>query len=806
MSLLTFSGTHATYKARENKFTNWLKCTAEACSKSSFTSKKSTSKHAKILLGNRVRPSELQGLANIVVRALEAEELSYGAIDNLRQTISLRQESSHFFRRQYKQLPADDALKQSNDAHTHHLRVLEGVLKIFDKKLQELATRSTPLPSRPVQQINNEAPNIYDSLKVPQPDLEDTDNLVEEFDALHTSRNPQKARKKKKHTAKPAAKSTIVSSEEVELALQEIEYELLWDEADVHFLIYCFLEDMKKIRDYILERWCDYQEGLVSLTAIALTTNFAFQHFQKAEEQLQKHLPKGTVLENYEDVMLGLFGSVSNKSQFVFGSTANTSPFIFDSSMYNDSSFKFDSTPSTNAFGYTGSSNDNPFEQRYSNHKRNIPIVPISYSDWDHKMYGKAELCCYPVYQQLKSFLKHYPREWCPCLTFSWCRETFDAELYDELRTTFPEKAKVYRNSYLLGSFFNDMGLHTDSRSLSMYEIVDDELYRGFVDARASRVLPIWLVFACQLYVDIHTTMEQLVDCGSAELISVGQRLLYTLDALEESSNVPQGAQATLKMHQTRKEIAEWCEYDFDTPRSDESYVENEHIWAEPFLLLRRQPVFCGLLIFRFSFTMLDIGLKTMNGWGAALAAAHVYNALRNEVPGTPMWYDMEQFIHTHGPDHIFIGGPPNKASEYYKRFELATGASAKLFSPANSHVMNGNFEGTRSRGNVRQMHPETMFSLLFGSKVMNYNNGKTHVELLSDLTAAVDRIFRMNGRAIDPEFGTDLKHVIADNSFCPLEPSGEKYSKSTILTPLQILVSQTPVVYPPSDSICSLC
>jgi len=51
----------------------------------------------------------------------------------------------------------------------------------------------------------------------------------------------------------------------------------------------------------------DYQDGLISLTSVSLTTNTAFDLFQRAEKSLQSQLPKGVVLENYEKTIVKTF-------------------------------------------------------------------------------------------------------------------------------------------------------------------------------------------------------------------------------------------------------------------------------------------------------------------------------------------------------------------------------------------------------------------------------------------------------------------------------------------------------------------
>jgi len=63
-------------------------------------------------------------------------------------------------------------------------------------------------------------------------------------------------------------------------------------------------------------------------------------------------------------------------------------------------------------------------------------------------------------------------------------------------------------------------------------------------------------------------------------------------------------------------------------------------------------------MIFRFSLTLNELGLKTTNWWGSTIAAAHLFNAVRTDDSSFPRCLDMEALILIHSRECIFW--PPN--------------------------------------------------------------------------------------------------------------------------------------------------
>jgi hypothetical protein len=72
-------------------------------------------------------------------------------------------------------------------------------------------------------------------------------------------------------------------------------------------MIYCFFKDWNHLREYLQERWCDYQDGIISLAAVSLITNTAFELLQRSEQELLSQIPRRSGLTSYESMTDMLF-------------------------------------------------------------------------------------------------------------------------------------------------------------------------------------------------------------------------------------------------------------------------------------------------------------------------------------------------------------------------------------------------------------------------------------------------------------------------------------------------------------------
>ena len=73
-------------------------------------------------------------------------------------------------------------------------------------------------------------------------------------------------------------------------------------------------------------------------------------------------------------------------------------------------------------------------------------------------------------------------------------------------------------------------------------------------------------------------------------------------------------------------------------------------------------------------------GIGFLNAWGSAKYSAQMYNAVRKEGFLNKEWPDMELALLFYGDPAIFVGGRPSGIEEYFKRFTLSIGYSARNF------------------------------------------------------------------------------------------------------------------------------
>jgi len=157
---------------------------------------------------------------------------------------------------------------------------------------------------------------------------------------------------------------------------------------------------------------------------------------------------------------------------------------------------------------------------------------------------------------------------------------------------------------------------------------------------------------------DIRYILEENVSRCHQKLQAMGTRVDSVLqghmDFIKDFDDPIQRGERVIKT--TIAEVECWISGDFAEPMRSTQHMNGgaakEDI--EPFYYLRRNPILCGLMIFRFSLTLNELGLGITNAWGSTIAVAHLYNAIRHELPEFPRWLDMDALILIHSSQRIF--------------------------------------------------------------------------------------------------------------------------------------------------------
>ena len=185
---------------------------------------------------------------------------------------------------------------------------------------------------------------------------------------------------------------------------------------------------------------------------------------------------------------------------------------------------------------------------------------------------------------------------------------------------------------------------------------------------------------------------------------------------------------------------------------------------------------------------MQDVGLKITNHWGATMAAAHLYNAVRSEAPNEGPWQDMESLISIHTSDYIFVGRRPNTAKEYFRRYQIATGSSAANFAPTIIHTRNFGMEVSRSWKPTRGLYSKAVVSRMFGFNNRFSSEEANPALTLANIEVLLHRVYKLQDRSLDKGLDNDLGKVIGGEYPENSAFVNKQYQKSQILTPLQIL------------------
>ncbi|KAI1172734.1 hypothetical protein F4777DRAFT_560686 [Nemania sp. FL0916] len=258
-------------------------------------------------------------------------------------------------------------------------------------------------------------------------------------------------------------------------------------------------------------------------------------------------------------------------------------------------------------------------------------------------------------------------------------------------RDTMSGYEKFCEDRALLMPFFTE--LITVCITVIDYPI-KDEFLRSMAEMEKTKKTPFPMVFAAQVFLDIHHVLRTDVS-RAFETFQSGARVLC--DEI----------QAHLEFHKNLR-IDTW-------PRSNDQFMINittnirtilkdpvyrakERYYrrmnvalpdsVEPNRILRMSPVLSGLMLFKYRATVRELGFTVLNTWGSVTYSAHLFNALSKEhmLPAfdgsaRPSWHDMAIVQSSILDDEqIFVGNAPSNAEEYLSRFSLQMGTTVNVF------------------------------------------------------------------------------------------------------------------------------
>ncbi|KAK6372635.1 hypothetical protein LTR64_004553 [Lithohypha guttulata] len=267
-------------------------------------------------------------------------------------------------------------------------------------------------------------------------------------------------------------------------------------------------------------------------------------------------------------------------------------------------------------------------------------------------------------------------------------------------RKKLTSEARFEEDKIILAELLCDFWFLARSKDGPAWE---DGLTQGFRVMLNSRKVHIWTMFAAKLFLDVHHLLRLAEGVPFKQIQGLGKHLkeswLLTLRMRDSSQDTlwPDGNDRAVQGN-LLDAIEQWLEGDI-IQKGIEQLVQGKVSAPQgKFRLLQQHALLCGLLAFYLQATAQRTGVLYANALGVVLYTGHLYNAVCQERDCETAWADMDLMINIQTEERVFVGGKPNNAQDYFKRFCLCMGYSAETFAAnRRQHVPLAASRGPRS-------------------------------------------------------------------------------------------------------------
>ncbi|KIV82571.1 hypothetical protein PV11_04672 [Exophiala sideris] len=433
--------------------------------------------------------------------------------------------------------------------------------------------------------------------------------------------------------------------------------ETISDFYESSFAFSCLLRDLKQMRDTVKQTWIGFKNNKYDVVTAALTANTAMELARRLEEDMDGFAAHGgpaIFLEAFHLTGWGQLWAMSGMSK-LSGKEIEAAGYELDTDLFWSTYKQLEWYVDTFA------------ENSDADRKRLIVYT----SPGQHGSY-----------EPLRDRSKLSPSE------------------------------KIQEDHFLLGDILPDLSIWALLRR-GMGIPGDDELTRGFCQVSETGKLPLWFVFASQIFLDVHHILREEVERGYEILFVVSRRLAksiidnfkYQEEVLHQElpSHIDTGFAGLLKYIEAHSQLDPID--DFRTrfvdhmPQLSVLNVEKNH-------MLKMHPILCGLKVFTIRAKYRELSLQLANSQPHILACAHLHNALYREGLVYDQWKDMTYFMTSQDRDCLFAGNPPTEAIDYHSRYSLAVlGHSASNYARNRRTPANIAMSATGSR-NIKPQTP----------------------------------------------------------------------------------------------------
>ncbi|ORZ34818.1 hypothetical protein BCR44DRAFT_1461660 [Catenaria anguillulae PL171] len=422
---------------------------------------------------------------------------------------------------------------------------------------------------------------------------------------------------------------------------QQQTYRVEDDDGEVLLSLFCFFNDIDRVRTFLKETWTQYRDGTLDLVTASLVTSTAMDLVRQAQADLLAFHPR---LDDYLKVTNVLY--------------------------------------------------------LHACLMRGLPPSPLDPADIVNPgMWDVAEFLMLPVHSLLDSLGKVLQPGQLPAYRKG------HLGTYDPLvdRSSLSMRDRMQEDRLILMELMPEFVLF---ERIDNAPPVCDTLSEEFNKfARTKAETPI-MVFATQVFLDIHEIMRENIGRGLQDLQATGVSILSSIDLYNQhkhrASSVNWPATNEFAIQRLREDIDFWVMHDPYVGVKQKIYRDHMRygagpdamrVWQEAtnniqeFALLKQHPWMCGLLQFRYLLAAHDAGQTLADNWGTILYTGHLYEAGKiggwikydqDAATGHRIgnWADMEFVMAAHKKEKMFRGRIPDTPLESLNSLQLMMGAS----------------------------------------------------------------------------------------------------------------------------------
>ncbi|CEH15555.1 hypothetical protein CBOM_03854 [Ceraceosorus bombacis] len=399
-------------------------------------------------------------------------------------------------------------------------------------------------------------------------------------------------------------------------------------------LLLSFYDDLHEVRQHIKTLWIDYREGRIDLITASVTSNAGLELLRKPHDEVMK-----IIALYYDDWM-----------------AAGTALFLVRQMLFLpldqiDLTFRNFNDPDIEAC---------PQLSRDTLEYLFLPNLSI--------MMGVADISLanhVPLYKP-----GHFGKLTPTTTPESWSFTKRNEQLTVLLTESLPE--------YWLVPPFELPGARDIRSGTVDEEVLDpndpsndyraDELSLEMSHLRRTGKVSLLLIFYTQVFADINWVLGEKVQEGLALLRSSASGMARTMknrrkvEGPAAPNGWPRGNEVLIKRFTERADA--WSRTDL-IAQSKIMFAKRLGAPLEEFkesLLLPRNPLFCGVQLFRFQLEYQMMGFTIASAWSSILMTVHLFVACRNQEksldrPANLDWADLDLVMELHGVEDIF-GGP----------------------------------------------------------------------------------------------------------------------------------------------------